>query len=277
MSDNPLRIAVRCTSCGKSYKLDQTLAGKKAKCSCGARIDIPPLAAQSPSTQRVVPERVAENSPAPLPPVAVSASQGDDDFFGDDFSVVAPFSDSDFASPESDELELEAVTQRVVPESIRDSLAAGESASVNAWHAARTGGKSESSWALKFVGVFGLLIMGNAILSGLASIAGLAVYILRPDATLPTTLVFAGLIAFQLMVCFIIYRLGKGLLDGERSAVHGLMVIFALIAGAAIVTAVAVPALLLPALVFLVVSLLVYLLPAVVAYLHWDDFHVAEG
>jgi hypothetical protein len=79
-----------------------------------------------------------------------------------------------------------------------------------------------------------------------------------------------------LTICFIIYRLGKGLVDGERSAVHGLTLLFALSTVASIGMIVAFPPLIVPALVGLAVNSAFYLAPITVAYLHWDDFHVAE-
>ena len=70
--------------------------------------------------------------------------------------------------------------------------------------------------------------------------------------------------------------MGKGLVDGERSAVHGLTVLFVLSTAASIGTIVAFPQLIVPALVGLAVNAAFYLAPISVAYLHWDDFHVAE-
>lgn len=252
MSDDASRLEVTCPSCGKLYRVKSELAGKSAKCACGAKLKIP------------------------SPPPPETTDDEIDGLFSEDAAQVRPFDESDFDVPGNDSIDVEAPTERYVPQSIRQAIADGESKASNSWHSAGTGGGSKSSWALKFVGVFGFLIIAQTALAALVMVVSVLLYILRPDATLVVGVVLLGFLAFQLMICYIIYRLGKGLVDGERSAVHGLTVLFVLNAAASIALAVVHPPLLVVALVGLAANAAFYLTPAIVAYLHWDDFHVAE-
>jgi hypothetical protein len=251
MTDDASRLEVTCPSCGKLYRVKSELAGKSAKCACGAKLKIP------------------------SPPPPETTDDEIDGLFSTDAAQVRPFDDADFDVPGNDSIDVEAPTERYVPQSIRQAIADGESKASKSGLAAGTGG-SKSSWALKFVGVFGFLIIAQTALAALVMVAGVLLYLLRPDATLIAGVVLLGFLAFQLMICYIIYRLGKGLVDGERSAVHGLTVLFVLSTAASIGTIVAFPQLIVPALVGLAVNSAFYLAPISVAYLHWDDFHVAE-
>lgn len=252
MSDDALRLEVTCLSGGKLYNVKRELAGKSAKCACGAKLKIP----------------------VPEPPETTDHEI--DGLFSGDVAQVRPFDDAEFDVPSNDSIDVESPTERYVPQSIRQAIAAGESTAAKSGRAVGTGGNSESSWALKFVGLFGFLIMAQTALAALGMMAGVLLYLLRPDARLVAGVVLIGGLAIQLTICFIVYRLGKGLVDGERSAVHGLTVLFVLSAAASIGTIVAFPPLIVPALVGLAVNSAIYLAPITVAYLHWDDFHVAE-
>lgn len=252
MSDDASRLEVTCPSCGKLYRVKRELAGKTAKCACGAKLKIP----------------------SPEPPEATEHEI--DGLFSDDVAQVRPFDDADFDAPSNDSIDVEAPTERYVPQSIRQALAAGESTAGKSWHAAGTGGKSESSWALKFVGVFGFLIIAQTALAALVLVGSVLLYLLRPDATLVIGAALIGVLALLLTIYYVIYRLGRGLVDGERSAVHGLTVLLALNTVASIGTVIAFPPLIVPALVGLAVNSVFYLAPITVAYLHWDDFHVVE-
>ena len=57
-----MAITFNCAQCGKSYTLDDSLAGKQAKCPCGTRMTVP-----APSAP-VTPAPVAPISPAPVAP-----------------------------------------------------------------------------------------------------------------------------------------------------------------------------------------------------------------
>jgi hypothetical protein len=252
MSDDALRLEVTCPSCGKLYRVKRELAGKSAKCACGAKLKIPAPASPETTDNEI------------------------DGLFSDDVAQVRPFDDADFDVSSNNSMEVESPTERYVPQSIRQAIAAGESSAGKSGRAAGTGGNSESSWALKFVGVFGFLIIAQTALAALVMVAAVLLYLIRPDATLVAGVVLIGVLAFQLTICFIIYRLGKGLVDGERSAVHGLTLLFVLSTVASIGMAVAFPPLIVPVLVGLAVNSAFYLAPITVAYLHWDDFHVAE-
>jgi hypothetical protein len=65
-----MAITFNCTQCGKSYTLDDSLAGKQAKCSCGTEMTVPaPSAAPAPPA---APSPFAEPVPGQLPPAAPS-------------------------------------------------------------------------------------------------------------------------------------------------------------------------------------------------------------
>src|SRR5262245_48676627 len=49
-----MSIAFKCTECGKGYKLPDTMAGRKGKCTCGAIMQIP---ADSPPVRKGTPKR----------------------------------------------------------------------------------------------------------------------------------------------------------------------------------------------------------------------------
>lgn len=60
-----MTITFNCAQCGKSYTLDDSLAGKQAKCPCGTKMTVPaPPAPVAP----VPPAPVAPVSPAPVAP-----------------------------------------------------------------------------------------------------------------------------------------------------------------------------------------------------------------
>ena len=63
-----MAITFNCAQCGKSYTLDDSLAGKQAKCSCGTEMTVPaPSAAPAPPA---APSPFAEPVPGQLPPAA---------------------------------------------------------------------------------------------------------------------------------------------------------------------------------------------------------------
>ena len=50
-----MAITFNCTQCGKSYTIDDSLAGKQAKCSCGTEMTVPAVQPQRlPQHQRQV-------------------------------------------------------------------------------------------------------------------------------------------------------------------------------------------------------------------------------
>ena len=63
-----MAITFSCAQCGKSYTLDDSLAGKQAKCPCGTEITVP-----APSSAPVAP--FATSAPGQLPPVAPMLAQ----------------------------------------------------------------------------------------------------------------------------------------------------------------------------------------------------------
>ena len=58
-----MAITFNCAQCGKSYTLDDSLAGKQAKCSCGTEMTVPAPSAPAPP---------APAPPAPAPPAPVA-------------------------------------------------------------------------------------------------------------------------------------------------------------------------------------------------------------
>jgi len=263
------RIRLRCPTCGKAYLLKPELAGKTAKCTCGARLKIPaPVEAPISPPPTPTPERLTNDK-----------FMDDLEFVDPAVSTARPFDDSELAaSPQDkDELELEAPPELAVPESIRRAADAGKLA------AARPGAErsrgSESSWALKFVGVYGL-IMALCALQVLLNIFGFFYAVVRPQVTIPIAAFLLVAFSINTGITYVIYRLGRGLVDGERAAVHGLTVLYVLhLMAAALVFAVgaseprAAPQLTLAATLVAAVSTIIYLPPLLVGYLNWGDFH----
>jgi len=75
-----MAITFNCAQCGKSYTLDDSLAGKQAKCSCGIEMTVPaPSPAPVPPPAPIAPAAPASPfaAPAPgqLPPAAPMPGQ----------------------------------------------------------------------------------------------------------------------------------------------------------------------------------------------------------
>jgi hypothetical protein len=92
---------------------------------------------------------------------------------------------------------------------------------------------SETSTALQFLGICGIVIMGMSALVGLLNVAGAIYMVTRPNVSISASMVVLGIVAFQSVIYFILYRLGQGLLRCERASVQGLVVLYVLGLGAA--------------------------------------------
>ena len=92
MFDDASRLEVTCPSCGKLYRVKRELAGKAAKCGCGAKLAIPTAATPAAPSQKLTTELV-------LPPDAAKLEISDDDY------------------------EIETPVERPVSEAIRRTLA----------------------------------------------------------------------------------------------------------------------------------------------------------
>ena len=64
-----MAITFNCTQCGKSYTIDDSLAGKQAKCSCGTEMTVP-----APSAAPAAPAAPVALPAAPASPFAAPAS-----------------------------------------------------------------------------------------------------------------------------------------------------------------------------------------------------------
>ena len=239
------RINVTCQSCGKIYAVKAELVGRSAACSCGARIRI--LAAAAPVQ----------------PPVAASPPPASS-------SVVPnrkPADDHDY--------ELESPVERDVPQSATRAIQTGQAATV-VKHPKRRDGESKDSRARKFVGIYGFLIMGEAILHAVACVGAVIVYSIRPQAELLAALLVIGFVAVFIVIDVVIFRLGKGLVDGERSAVHGLLLLYLLSLAATVAAMVAMPESRSNFAIGAGILTLTYVPPLLVAYLNWGNFYVPE-
>ena len=68
-----MAITFNCAQCGKSYTLDDSLAGKQAKCSCGTEMTVPapsavPAAPVAAAPVAAAPSPFAAPAPGQLPP-----------------------------------------------------------------------------------------------------------------------------------------------------------------------------------------------------------------
>ena len=74
LSVSSMAITFNCTQCGKSYTIDDSLAGKQAKCSCGTEMTVPaPSAAPAAPAAPLSP--FAAPAPGQLPPAAPMLGQ----------------------------------------------------------------------------------------------------------------------------------------------------------------------------------------------------------
>jgi hypothetical protein len=119
-----------------------------------------------------------------------------------------------------------------------------------------------------------MAIMGLSILVAVLNIAGAIHLALRPNVSMTAGLVIFGIVAFQTLIYFILFRLGRGLVDSERSAVQGLSVLYVVgLAGAAYAIF---SEFVLSGLAAMIVLTVAMLPPLVVAYWNWSDFRAAE-
>lgn len=95
----------------------------------------------------------------------------------------------------------------------------------------------------------------------------------RPPANVFIGLVILGSVCFHAGVWFVIYRLGQGLTNCEKSAVHGLTVIYLLLAALSGGIGYSYPDYATPSLIGLGVLSLFFLPPILVGYLHWRDLY----
>lgn len=91
MPEDEPRLEVTCSSCGKFYRVKRELAGRTAKCNCGAKLVIPPATAPAATSQPLTTDLV-------LPPEVATPDASDDEY------------------------EIEAPIARQVPETIRRAV-----------------------------------------------------------------------------------------------------------------------------------------------------------
>jgi len=253
MSASGDRIAVKCPSCGKAYALRIEFAGKSAKCGCGARLRVP-------------------NAPLNTAEPELAAAKAESSIF-DEFEqpAVASVPSAGLATNDYELEQPAARTATPFKSVIEYAKVAAEQKPEHRFRA------SESSWALKFVGVYGFVIMGQTLLTVAMLILAYLIIVMRSGKMIIETGVGLGiLLGINLVVARVIYRLGAALVYGERSAVHGLLVIYVLNMAALVCLVVGWPDFWKIATVTGGVTTLMYVPPLVVAYTHWGDFQVVE-
>lgn len=278
MHADSLRIRLKCGSCGKCYSLKAELAGKKAQCTCGARVTIP--AAPAPATassssiasgrqrQPALPDEFFSGTGEFAPAEEFAAVEIDEHIF--DAEPIPEFDERDFEMPSvSDELQLEAPVQRHVPASIRQAVDASRATTVRIPQA-------KSSWLLKFVGVYGFVLMGGSALLGALNLLGAFGLALQREVTLGAAAVLAIAVGLQSLIFYCIFRLGRGIVDGERSAVMGLVAIYLLTLIVAGLVALTFPEAVAGSVVLAVVSTFVFAPPIIAAYFEWDGLHGSD-
>ena len=70
-----MAITFNCSQCGKSYTLDDSLAGKQAKCSCGTEMTVPAPSAAPPVPPAALAAPFAAPAPGQFPPAAPMPGQ----------------------------------------------------------------------------------------------------------------------------------------------------------------------------------------------------------
>ncbi len=70
-----MAITFNCSQCGKSYTLDDSLAGKQAKCSCGTEMTVPAPSAAPPVPPAAPASPFAAPAPGQFPPAAPMPGQ----------------------------------------------------------------------------------------------------------------------------------------------------------------------------------------------------------
>jgi hypothetical protein len=269
------RIALRCSACGKTYSLKPELAGKTAQCTCGTRLKIPAAPASS-TAPHCAPSPSQPAPPSPLEEKIFDAEPFDaPDFLGADVFEAEPLAANvfDAALPDDDGLELEAPVEREVPTSVRRAITQGKLAPIAP---PRRSIDPISEWPLRFVGVYGFVIMGAAALIGVSNVLLTLMLCLRTDVTLSASAGLAVMCLIQSLIWFFVFRLGRGLVDCERSAVQGLLVIYLLIVAPFAYVAWQWPDRLVPVLIGAGVISLVILPPIIVAFLNWSDFRGSD-
>ena len=86
-------ISFRCPSCGKTFKVGEDLAGKRAKCNCGQVFKIPAPAQPAPAQPAATP-------PAPVPPTQPAQGPADSSFgnwLDEELKEPAPETPSEYA------------------------------------------------------------------------------------------------------------------------------------------------------------------------------------
>jgi hypothetical protein len=138
-----MSIQVSCAGCGKSYRVDDRFAGKRAKCkACGSEMLVPAAAAAAaaPPTAKakVAATPAAAAKPAARKPAAVEKSEGDFDFSAIDAIEQGGEVDDNFVAPVAVAASSEASSSRRKGTAYNPGIAAAAAA-------AESGSASSSS------------------------------------------------------------------------------------------------------------------------------------
>ena len=268
MPTNADRIVVKCRDCGKTYSLKPELAGKSAKCSCGSRLKIPHLDKKEEPKQPSQVPRIKSEDVGSTKSMEPDLSDFFDDALGEEPPKGKPISEVSENSP--DEFELEAPVERPQLNSTEPPQ------SKKATQKSRS---SNSSSALKVLGVYGLIVMGYAILVATANVLFVIYLVLRPNVSLGQSVIVFSLLGVHLVAMLVIYRLGKGLINSERSSIDGLLVLYVLLGGIAIFSyftwqehesaSLALG-------IFLGVLSFLFLPPMILGYMHRNDLYASD-
>jgi hypothetical protein len=173
---------------------------------------------------------------------------------------------------DDDLFEVEAPPEREVAESVKRAAYEGKVAAARAKARQEAMGRFPG-WQLRFVGIYGIVIMIGAALMGLASVVVTILTALDKRVGLESGLALLLMAAFQAAVYFVLFRMGQGLVASQRSAVKGLIVLYVvfMIIGAANHFAYGESGMVVGIYAGLISALL--LPPILVAFTSWSDFH----
>ncbi len=170
------------------------------------------------------------------------------------------------------QFEVEAPPERAVTEAVRRAVFEGKVAAARAKEKQVDLGRFPG-WQLRFVGLYGIVIMIGAALMGLSNTVVIIMAALDKRVGLEHGLGLLALAAFQAVVYFVLFRMGRGLVESQRSAVKGLIVLYVVFVAGGVIGHLADRESTVIIAIYVGLISVLLLPPILVAYTSWSDFH----